>query len=145
MVSLTTAKYSSERMRAVARPRRRSPTGARRPASARPRECPADPARCRPLEADSGHARTPAGGDEQAVAAQLAAVGDPEDVVLAVAARGARRGAEDELDPVAAQALAERLAQRRRLARRHAPGPLDEHHFGSAAAGDLRHLPGSAG
>ncbi len=73
------------------------------------------------LQADPFDARPPAGGDEQLVAAQLAAVLEREHVVLAVATRGGRADAEDELDAVAAQHLAERLAQRRRLAGKQAP------------------------
>ena len=78
------------------------------------------------LQADALDARAPAGGDEQAVAAQLAAVVELEDVLVAVAPRAGRVRAEDELDAVAAQDLAERLAQRRGLAREHVLGALDE-------------------
>ena len=92
------------------------------------------------LQADAVDARAPAGGDEQAVAAQLAAVVELEDVVLAVAPRGGRVHAEDELDAVAAQDLAERLAQRRGLAGEHVLGALDERHLAAEAAHGLRHL-----
>ena len=68
------------------------------------------------LQADPVDTRAPAGGDEQPVAAQLAAVVEREDVVLAVSPRRGRVHAEHELDALAAQDLAERLAQRRRLA-----------------------------
>ena len=78
------------------------------------------------LQADPLDARAPAGGDEQAVAAQLAAVVELEDVVVAVAARRGRLHAERELDPVAAQHLAERLAERCGLAGEHVRGALDE-------------------
>ena len=47
---------------------------------------------------------------------------------------------EHQLDAVAAQDLAERLAQRRRLAGEHAVGALDEHHLAAEAAHDLGHL-----
>jgi hypothetical protein len=53
------------------------------------------------LQPDAVDARAPAGGDEQAVAAQLAAVVELQHVVPARAARGAHVDAEDELDPVA--------------------------------------------
>ena len=92
------------------------------------------------LEPDSVDARTPAGRDEQAVAAQLAAVLELEDVVLAVTARGARARAEDELDAVAPQDLAERLAERRRLACEHVLGALDERNLAAEPAHGLGHL-----
>ena len=92
------------------------------------------------LQADPVDARAPAGGDEQAVAAQLAAVVELEDVVLAVAPRGGRVHAEGELDAVAAQDLAERLAERRGLAGEHVLGALDERHLAAEAAHGLRHL-----
>ena len=53
------------------------------------------------LQAEPVHARAPAGGDEQAVAAQLAAVVERQDVVLAVAPRGGRVHAQEQLDAVA--------------------------------------------
>ena len=91
----------------------------------------------RPMPVD---ARAPAGGDEQAVAAQLAAVVELEDVVVAVAPRAGRVRAEDELDAVAAQDLAERLAQRRGLAGEQVLGALDERHLAAEAADGLGHL-----
>ena len=84
--------------------------------------------------------RPPAGGDEQAVAAQLAAVVELEDVLVAVAAGGARVRGEDELDLVAAQNLAERLAQRRRLPREDVLGHVDDHGLAPEAANRLGHL-----
>ena len=57
-----------------------------------------------------------ASGDEQAVAVQLAPVVELQDVVLALAPRRGRLDAEGELDAVAAEDLADRLAERRRLA-----------------------------
>src|SRR5260370_1442915 len=80
------------------------------------------------LDADrfqaGGHARAPASGDEQVVTAQLAAVFEGQDVVVAVASRGGRLHAEDELDAVAAQHLAQRLAPRCGLAGQDVPaGP----------------------
>ena len=92
------------------------------------------------LQADPVHARAPAGGHEQTVAAQLAAVTQLQDVVLAVAPRGAHARAEDQLDPVAAQDLAERLAQRLRLAGQHTLGTLDQHHLAAETADGLRQL-----
>ena len=62
------------------------------------------------------------------------------DVLVAVAPRVGRVGAEDELDPVAAQDLAERLAQRRGLAREHVPAALDQHDLAAEAPDGLRHL-----
>src|SRR5215211_7040962 len=92
------------------------------------------------LQPDLVDPRASAGGDEQAVAAQLAAVAELEDVVLAGAARGGHVRAEDELDAVAAQHLAERLAQRRGLAREHALGAVDEHRLAAEATHGLRQL-----
>ena len=92
------------------------------------------------LQADPLDARAPAGGDEQPVAAQLAAVVELEHVVVAVAPRGGRLHAECELDPVAAQHLAERLAERRGLAREHVRGALDERDLAAEAAHGLRQL-----
>ena len=92
------------------------------------------------LQADPAGARAPAGGDEQVVTAQLAAVLEGQDVVLAVAPRGGRLHAEDQLDAVAAQDFAERLAQRRGLAGQHVLGGLDEGHVAAQAAHGLGHL-----
>ena len=47
---------------------------------------------------------------------------------------------EHQLDSVPAQGLAERLAQRGRLAGKHAVGALDEHRLAAETAHDLRHL-----
>ena len=84
--------------------------------------------------------RAPAGGHEQSIAAQLATVVELQDVVLALATAPRRLHAEHELDPVAAQRLAERLAQRRGLAREHVLGPLDKRHLATEATHDLRQL-----
>ena len=92
------------------------------------------------LEPDALDPRSPAGGDEQPLAAQLAAVVEREHVVLAVASRARRVRAEDELDAVAAQDLAERLAQRGGLAREHVSAALDEHDLAAEPAYGLRHL-----
>ena len=48
--------------------------------------------------------------------------------------------AERKLDAVAPQDLAERLAERRGLARQHVLGALDERHLAAEAAHGLRHL-----
>ena len=53
---------------------------------------------------------------------------------------GAGGHAEDELDAVAAQDLAERLTERRRLAVEHVVGAVDERHLAAEAAHRLRHL-----
>ena len=66
---------------------RRSPAR-RRASTGIPWPSAATPTVSRPMLVD---ARAPAGGDEQAVAAQLAAVVELEDVVLALAPRGGRR------------------------------------------------------
>jgi hypothetical protein len=78
------------------------------------------------LEADALDPRSPAGGDEDAVATEHAPVLELEDVVIAVASRRAHTHAEQDLHAVAPQRLAERLPQGRRLAREHALGPVDE-------------------
>jgi hypothetical protein len=65
-------------------------------------------------QAESMHARTRAGGDEQLLTAQLAPVVDLEDVLFALVARSDRVRGQDELDALAAQCLSERLTQRRR-------------------------------
>ena len=102
--------------------------------------CHAGRARCRPSRGRDLDARAAAGGDEQAVAAQLAAVVELEDVVLSLAPRGGRPPAEDDLDAVAAQDLAERLAQGRRLSREHVCGALEQHGLAAEPAHRLRQL-----
>ena len=96
------------------------------------------------LDADrlqaGGHARTAAGGDEQVVAAQLAVALEGHDVVVAVAPRGGCVYAQEELDAVAPQDHAERVAQRRGLAGQDVPGALDQGHLPAEAAHGLRHL-----
>ena len=47
---------------------------------------------------------------------------------------------EHQLDSVPAQGLAERLAQRRRLAGKHTLGALDEHRLAAETPHDLRNL-----
>ena len=92
------------------------------------------------LEAEVVDARPPPGRDEQAIAAQLAAVVELEDVLGAVAAGGRRPRIQRELDAVAVQHLAERIAERRGLARQHVPAALDERDLSPEAANSLRHL-----
>ena len=92
------------------------------------------------LQPDPVDPRAPAGRDEQPVAAQLAAVVELEDVVVAVTPRRARVHAEHELDAVAAQHLAERLAERRGLAGEHVLAAVDERDLAAEAAHGLRHL-----
>ena len=92
------------------------------------------------LEAEAFDARPTAGGDEQAVTVQLATVVEREDVLLAVATRGGRSHAERELDAVATQHLAERLAQRLGLAGQHVAGAPDERHLTAQTAHRLGHL-----
>jgi hypothetical protein len=92
------------------------------------------------LEPDPLHARAPSGRHEQAITAQLASILESQDEVLAVAGRRGRLHAEDELDSVATQRLAQRIAQRRRLAREHALGRLDDRHLAAQTTHDLCEL-----
>ena len=64
----------------------------------------------------------------------------PEHEVVAFAPGPGRVHAEDELDPVAAQRLGERLAERRRLAGEHMRLALDQRDLAAEAAHDLREL-----
>ena len=86
------------------------------------------------------YARAPAGGHEQVVAAQFGATLEGHDVVVAVAPRGGRVHAQEELDAVALQDLPERVAQRRGLAGEDMLGALNEGHLSAEAAYGLRHL-----
>ena len=97
---------------------------------------PVAPAVSRP----AGHPRTTAGGDEKVVAAQLAAVVERQYVVLAIAPRGGRLDPEEELNAVAAQDLAECLAQRRGLPGQDVRGPLDQGYLPAQAPHGLGHL-----
>ena len=63
-----------------------------------------------------------------------------QDELVAVPPRGGGVHPQHQLDPVPAQRLAERLAQRRGLAGQHAVGALDEHRLAAETAHDLRHL-----
>ena len=92
------------------------------------------------LQAELVDSRTPAGGDEQAVAAQFAAVLELQDVVLPIAPRRARVYSEDELDAIVAHRLGEGLAQRRRLAWKQVLGTLHERHLAAEATHGLGHF-----
>ena len=92
------------------------------------------------LQAKPVHAGAPAGGHEQAVAAQFAAVVEDQHVVLSVAPRSGRVHAKQQLDAIGAQHLAERFAQRRGLTREHMGGPLGEGHLAAEAPHGLGHL-----
>ena len=92
------------------------------------------------LEADVANPRPPARGDQQPVAAQLTSVVDLEHVVIAIATGGRRVGRQDELDALAAENLAQRLTQRRRLAAEHVLGHVNDHCLAAEPAHRLRHL-----
>ena len=92
------------------------------------------------LEADPLDARAPAGCDQQPVAAQLRIAVEPQDVLVALAPRGAGVHPEHQLYSVAAQGLAERLAQPRRLAGKDSVGALDEHGLAAEPSHDLGKL-----
>ena len=85
------------------------------------------------LQADILHARAASRGHEQLVAAQLGAVGELEDVVVAVAAGGGGVLAEVQLDAVGRQGRAERIAERLGLAREDVVHSLHEHDGGAKA------------
>ena len=104
------------------------------------------------LEPDAVDPRPATGRDEQAVAAQLGAVVDGQDEVVAVPSRLRRAHAEHQLDAVATEDLAERLAQRCGLVGEHVLGQVDERRprrRGGARPGPSRRRPdrrpGSAG
>jgi hypothetical protein len=92
------------------------------------------------LQADPLDARAPAGGDQQLVAPQLRTVVELQHILVALPPGGGRALAEHQLDPVPAQGLAERLAQRRGLAGHHPVGALDHHRFAAETPHDLREL-----
>ena len=92
------------------------------------------------LEPDPLDARAPSGRHEQMIAAQLPSILQSQDEVLAVAGRRGRLHPEHELDSVPAQRLTQRLAQRRRLAREHVLGRLDERHLAAQTTHDLCEL-----
>ena len=92
------------------------------------------------LEADPLDARAPAGCHEQPVAPHVRAAVELQDVLVTLPPRGGGVHPEHQLDAVAAQGLAERLAQRRSLAGKHAVATLDDHRFAAETPHDLRHL-----
>src|SRR5262249_42148882 len=92
------------------------------------------------LQPDALHARGAAGRDEQLVPPPLAGLVERDDLVLAVPPHARRADAQLELDAVAAQDLAERLAERSGLAGQHALGALDQHDLAAEGADDLREL-----
>ena len=71
---------------------------------------------------------------------QLAAVRELQDVLVAVAPRGAGVLSELQFDAVPAQGLAEPVAQRGGLARHHTVGALDDHRLAAEPVYDLREL-----
>ena len=101
---------------------------------------PCGPAWTPTVSRPSRHPRAPAGGHEQLVAAQLAAVFERQDVVLALAPSGGGVHTEKELDAVPPQNLAKGLAQRRGLAGQDVPGRLDQCHLAAQTAYGLGHL-----
>jgi hypothetical protein len=85
----------------------------------------------------------PPGGDDSEVfvgVARAVGVAALQDVVGALAPGGGGPRTEGELDAVPAQDLAERLAQRRRLAREQVLPALHDRHLPAEAADGLRHL-----
>ena len=75
---------------------------------------------------------------QQPVAAQLRAALDGQDVVLPVPPGGDRMRPENQLDPLPAQRLAERLAERCGLAGQDPVGALDDDRLAAQAPHDLR-------
>ena len=71
---------------------------------------------------------------------QHPAVVELENVALAFATRGGRLHAENDLDAVAAQDVAECLTQRARLARKQVRRAFDEYHLAAQPTNRLRHL-----
>ena len=83
------------------------------------------------LQAQAVGARAAAGGHQQAVAAQLAAVREREHILVSVVPCGGGVLAEVKLDALGGEHLAERLTQRPRLAREHMVHALDDRHVGA--------------
>ncbi len=92
------------------------------------------------VEADPVHPGAPACSEQQVVASHLAAVTECQDEVLAVASGGRCLGAQLQLDSVAAEHLAQRLAQRRRLMGQHAFSRFNDDHLAAQTAHGLGHL-----
>ncbi len=91
----------------------------------------------RPIPSTRG--RRP-GRDEQVVPAQFGPVAEREHALLALLPRGGGVNADVDLDPLAAQGLGERLAERRGLTGEHVVGALDERHLAAQPAHDLGEL-----
>ena len=89
------------------------------------------------VEADAVDPRAPAGRDQQPVTPHVRAVIEMQDVVVTVALSGGGMLAEHQLDPVPAQGLAERLAERGRLTGNHPAGALDDHRLAAQTAHHL--------
>src|SRR6185437_6248418 len=92
------------------------------------------------LKADPRHARAAARRREQPVAPLLGTVTELQDVLVALPSRGGGVHSQYQLDPVAAQSLGERLAERRGLMGEDPVGALVKHHLTAETAGDLRDL-----
>ena len=92
------------------------------------------------LQPDPGNAWAPAGCDEQPVAPQLWTIIESQDKLVTFPPGGGGALPEYQLDPVPAQGLAERLAQRRGLAGKHPVGALNDHRLAAQAPHDLREL-----
>jgi hypothetical protein len=92
------------------------------------------------LEPDAVDARAAAGGNEQLVAAQLAAVAELQYIVLRFAPRGGRLDAAQHLDTVVVERVGERVAERSRLAAEQVLAAVDKRHLAAEAMDGLRHL-----
>ena len=92
------------------------------------------------LEPDAVDTGTATGRNEQAITAQLAGVVDVQDVVIAVTPRLGHVHAEHQVDAIAAEDVAECLAQRCGLTGEHVLGAVDERHLAAEAANGLGHL-----
>jgi hypothetical protein len=79
------------------------------------------------LKADPLHARAATGGHRQPVAPHLQPAVELQHILVTLPPRRGGVHPQDDLDAVPAQGLAQRLAQRRRLAGQQAVGALDEH------------------
>src|SRR5215207_434065 len=92
------------------------------------------------LEADPLDPRAPPGGDQQAVAAELAPVLELQDAVVALAAGRGGVDADVDLDAFPAQGRGERLAERRWIAGEHVRRALHQRHLAAEAVDDLGKL-----
>ena len=92
------------------------------------------------LEPEPLGARPPAGGHEQAIAAQLVALRELDHELVPVTPDGRRVLAEAQLDPLRGQGLAQTLPQRLGLARQQVVRPLHERDRRAQARHGLSHL-----